>query len=59
VFPEHEIYDVGAGAWRAAAPLPTPRHGLAAAMLDGRIWVIAGGPRAGYGQTKVVELFAP
>ncbi|PYO16792.1 MAG: galactose oxidase, partial [Gemmatimonadetes bacterium] len=39
--------------------LPTARHGLGAATLNGRVYVIGGGPRAGFAQTDVVEMFAP
>jgi N-acetylneuraminic acid mutarotase len=59
VFAEHEVYDVSAGAWRAAPPMPTARHGLAAAVLGDRIYLIGGGPRAGLAQTYVVETFSP
>jgi N-acetylneuraminic acid mutarotase len=37
------VYDTRARQWRTAAPLPRPRGGLAAAVLDGRIHVIGGG----------------
>jgi N-acetylneuraminic acid mutarotase len=56
-----EIYDpdVSTDAWTSARPLPTPRHGLAAAVLGNRIYVIGGGPKAGLAQTEVVEVYAP
>jgi N-acetylneuraminic acid mutarotase len=37
------VYDVGSHAWSNAAPLPAPRGGHAAAVLDGKIHVIGGG----------------
>ena len=37
------VYDTRARAWSAAAPLPAPRGGHAAVVLDGRIHVIGGG----------------
>ena len=37
-----ERYDPGTRRWRAAAPLPVPRNRLAAAALDGRIYVAGG-----------------
>jgi N-acetylneuraminic acid mutarotase len=37
------VYDVGTHAWTTAAPLPAPRGGHAAAILDGKIHVIGGG----------------
>jgi hypothetical protein len=59
VFAEHEVFDVREGKWSTAPPLPTARHGLAVATRGDRIFVIAGGPRAGLAQTAVVETFTP
>ena len=59
VFPNHEVYDPVADRWSVAAALPTARHGLGAAALAGRLYVIGGGPRAGFAQTDAVEVFKP
>jgi N-acetylneuraminic acid mutarotase len=37
------VYDVAAGTWSEAAPLPEPRGGHAAAVVDGKIHVVGGG----------------
>ena len=37
------VYDVGTQTWGTAPPLPAPRGGHAAAVLDGKIHVIGGG----------------
>ena len=37
------VYDLDRGTWSAGPPLPAPRGGHAAAVLDGRIHVIGGG----------------
>jgi N-acetylneuraminic acid mutarotase len=37
------VYDVGTHTWSTAAPLPAPRGGHAAVVLDGKIHVIGGG----------------
>jgi N-acetylneuraminic acid mutarotase len=37
------VYDVESRSWSTAAPLPEPRGGHAAAVLDGRIHVVGGG----------------
>jgi N-acetylneuraminic acid mutarotase len=37
------VYDATARTWTSAAPLPAPRGGHAAAVLDGKIHVIGGG----------------
>jgi hypothetical protein len=46
-FGEHEAYDPTTATWTALASLPTPRHGLASAVVGGRWYVIGGGTRAG------------
>jgi N-acetylneuraminic acid mutarotase len=47
-----------AGAWSQRAALPTPRSEVASAVLDGRIYVIAGFDAAGAG-TTTVEVYHP
>ena len=37
-----EAYDPQTDAWRTLAPMPTPRGGLAATALDGRLFVTGG-----------------
>lgn len=37
------LYDLSTHTWRPGAPLPSPRGGHAAAVLDGRVHVIGGG----------------
>ena len=43
VFAETWIYDPAADRWEPGPPMRTPRHGLAAAAVDGVIHAIAGG----------------
>src|SRR5439155_20667460 len=38
----HEVYDPVSDSWAAAAPLPTGRSGIGAAVLAGRIHVLGG-----------------
>jgi len=59
VFADHAIYDPAANRWTNAAPLPTARHGLAVAAVNGKVYTIGGGPRAGFAQTEVVEVYTP
>jgi N-acetylneuraminic acid mutarotase len=61
VFAENEEYDPRAQTWRAVRPLPTPRHGMNAIAIDDTIFVIGGGPVAGFGVTAANEgfTFAP
>ena len=47
-FRQNEEYDPVTNAWRSLAPMPTPRHGLYGATVEGRrIFVPSGGPVAG------------
>lgn len=54
-----EVYDPQSNAWTAKAPMPTPRSGMAAAVLDGKLYV-AGGlgpcpPCPGYSSLEVYD----
>jgi hypothetical protein len=56
----HEAYDPIQRRWLPLHPLPTPRHGLAAAVADGRMFAIAGGAgSAGVPTGTTEELIAP
>ena len=39
--------------------MPTPRHGIGAANVGGRIHIPAGGPVEGFGVTDVHEVYDP
>lgn len=55
-----ESYDPKADSWQSHAPMPTPRHGLGAVAIEGRIYVAGGGPVVGGGvQSSVHEVFIP
>jgi N-acetylneuraminic acid mutarotase len=55
-----ESYDPATDSWQSHAPMPTPRHGLGAALLGEWIHVAGGGPIVGGGlQTAVHEAFTP
>ena len=57
VFGEVEAYDALTDRWIALTPMPTPRHGIGAATLAGRIHVPGGGPQEGFGLTAVHEVY--
>ncbi|MGA7489256.1 MAG: kelch repeat-containing protein [Xanthobacteraceae bacterium] len=40
--PRHDVYDPSTDTWTSAAPLPTPRSGVAAVFYDGMILVLGG-----------------
>lgn len=66
-FEEHEVYrpesqlgDPGFGdTWETEDPLPTSRHGLAAAVVSDRLYVIAGGETPGLSVSGFVEILVP
>lgn len=45
--------------WRRLPDLPTPRHGLGVAAFDGRVYVLAGGPRPGLTVSDANEVLVP
>ncbi len=60
VFGQMESYDPATDTWQHHAPMLTPRHGLGAAAIDGRIYVAGGGPILGGSvQSAVHEVFIP
>jgi N-acetylneuraminic acid mutarotase len=58
-FSHNEGYDAKSGAWKLFAPMPTARHGLGVAALDGALYVMAGGETAGFSYSTRVEIFTP
>ena len=46
------------GTWSVLTHVPTPRHGLAIGVLDGRLYVIGGATAPTFGASDVVESFA-
>ncbi len=58
VFGQMEAYDPDGDSWEQYAPMPTPRHGLGAALVGDAIFVAGGGPVMGGGvQSAVHEAF--
>ena len=59
VFATAWSYDPTTDRWDPAPPLPTPRHGLAAATLGNRIITLGGSARVATGETvATVEVLA-
>ena len=59
VFPQVEAYDARADRWESLAPMPTPRHGIGAAVVGDRIWVPGGATLQGFGAVPTHEVFTP
>lgn len=59
VFPQLEAYDPVEDTWSQLAPMPTPRHGTGAAVVDGMLVVPGGADIAAFSAVEVVEGFVP
>jgi len=60
VFTETWVYDPAADRWERGPDMRTPRHGLAAAAVDGTVYAIAGGEVVSGGRAGgVVEALRP
>jgi N-acetylneuraminic acid mutarotase len=57
VFAQTEIYDPAADEWSAGPDMPTPRHGMGAAGVDGALYVPGGADVAGIGAVATHEVF--
>ena len=55
----HEAYDPRRERWQTMPSLPTPRHGLGAAVSNGRLHAIGGDPQPGLSATGVNEVLLP
>ena len=59
VFSENESYDAITATWRSELPMATPRHGIGAAAISGRIFIPAGATVAGFGTSDINDAFVP
>ncbi len=57
VFPQNEVYDPGANTWTSLVAMPTPRHGIGAAVLGDRIFTPGGANLQGFGAVGTHEAF--
>ena len=58
-FNQAEAYNAGSNGWSSHARMPTARHGLGAAAVAGKIYVISGGPTPGASASTANEIFVP
>lgn len=59
VFAEVEAYDGSDDTWRALPSMPTPRHGMGAAAIGGRLYVPGGATQDGFGAVATREVLTP
>jgi N-acetylneuraminic acid mutarotase len=59
VFPQVEAYNAKTNAWESLAMMPTPRHGMGAAVVGNRMYVPGGATQQGFGAVATVEILTP
>lgn len=59
IFNATEMWEVAGQRWIAKESMPTARHGIGAAVIDGRVFVPAGGTEPGYAATTANEAYTP
>jgi N-acetylneuraminic acid mutarotase len=59
VFEELEVYDPVADMWLSLPPMPVPRHGTGAAVIDGALFVPGGADVEGGGAVDTHEAWLP
>ncbi len=59
VFSENESYDPSSNTWETHTPMPTPRHGIGAAVINGLIHIPGGATTQGFGVSDVNDVFDP
>lgn len=59
VFPQVEAYDATANTWATLAPMPAPRHGMGADVIDGRMYIPGGADRQGLGAVATHDILTP
>lgn len=58
-YAEVEALNTETETWRELAPMPTPRHGIQAAVCNGGIYLAAGGIKQGVGPSTAHDVFYP
>ena len=59
VFPQAELYDATANTWTTLAPMPSPRHGMGAAVVGGRMYIPGGANMEGFGAVATHDVLTP
>jgi len=54
-FDDAEVFDPATGQWEILPAMPTPRHGLGAAIIGDTVYVVSGGPQPGYAYSTANE----
>ena len=54
-----ELYDATANTWTTLAPMPSPRHGMGAAVVGGRMYIPGGANMEGFGAVATHDILTP
>jgi hypothetical protein len=57
VFPQNEVYNPRTDTWESRTAMPTPRHGIGAAVVGENIYIPGGATLQGFGVTGVNEVY--
>lgn len=56
VFPQVERFNASSGEWVSLAMMPTPRHGMGAAVFGDKLYVPGGATKQGFGASATFEI---
>ncbi|MCS6937156.1 MAG: galactose oxidase [Candidatus Bipolaricaulota bacterium] len=59
VYEQNEVYDPKSNRWESQPPMPTPRHGIGAAVWENRIYIPGGAPLLGFSVSNAHEVYEP
>jgi hypothetical protein len=59
IFSAVDMYEPAGTRWIGKAPMLTPRHGIGAAVVGGRIYVPGGASEPGLARTGANEVYVP
>ena len=52
MLPDTDAYDIATNTWRTLAPMITPRHGMGAGVVEGKLYVPGGSGAQGGAMAK-------
>jgi N-acetylneuraminic acid mutarotase len=59
VFAEAEAYRPSTDTWESLAPMPSPRHGMGAAVVGGSLYIPGGADRGGFAAVATHDVLTP
>jgi N-acetylneuraminic acid mutarotase len=59
VYEQNEVYDPKSNKWESQSPMPTPRHGIGAAVWENKIYIPGGATLQGFSTSSAHEVYEP